>query len=169
MNLTFDEDVVMVQPAKPHLEDGVIHYTHVVDEEGDPEIPSMLMHSECFDMLWFDLKEIGKDHPPKEEYTATLGCDACSSSIRMGEKVIAIYTGHLMVSRLGDVTYRPSCNEEGETDVPMVMCLSCGLEASEVDAMEAWTVLSQNGECQVCTKGKCWRAGRCFCDCHWKE
>lgn len=167
--LDFDEDIVLLKLVKPKLQGGVFVYNNAVDEDGDMEIEALLMHAECFDILWFNLRETARDCPPREEVTAALTCDACESSIRMGEKMIGIYTGHLQVSRLGDVTYRASADEEGNEDPPMTMCLSCALIASEVDSIDGWNVLSQNGECDTCTKARCWRAGRCVCECHLEE
>jgi len=160
---------VLLKLVKPKLQGGVFVYNNAVDEDGDMEIEALLMHAECFDILWFNLRETARDCPPREEVTAALTCDACESSIRMGEKMIGIYTGHLQVSRLGDVTYRASADEEGNEDPPMTMCLSCALIASEVDSIDGWNVLSQNGECDTCTKARCWRAGRCVCECHLEE
>lgn len=155
----------LVMPFIPENEPNKILYEVLLDGENEPILEPIFFDHSCFDDLEEALGEQVRDQPPFEEPGCVLTCDYCNSSIRMGERCLRVTMGELDHSRLrdGSTTFSSAGH-------PNVMCAACAhilYAAADLEGCDS--VLSQNGECEGCTKSKCWRQGRCMCRCHFEE
>ena len=167
-SITLGEDVALLQLVVPYINEKGIQYAILFDDQGEPEAEPLFFSYECWENTAESIAEAIADAPALEEPGSVLECDYCKSSVRMGEKCVAVQLGELITSER-----RPprSWEEEVTTflptdDQPYILCLSCTRTFIELEEVEIWTHISQNGECPLCTRGRCWRVGKCTCKCH---
>ena len=162
------EDVAIVHLVSPYLSiKGEIMYNILFLDEGEPVAEPLIFKYECWENVGQELAEAVEDQPPIEEASSLLDCDYCGSSVRMGELCASVHLGEVCVSEKLPPTTTFVCAD----DSPYVICLSCvrlmiGSEIDRFEGFQLWGNVSQKGECQVCTRARCWRAGVCVCKCH---
>lgn len=137
-----------------------------VDVEGDPFSSTLFFHEDCFDQALAELRETVGDNLPIEEVTGALYCDTCGSSIRMRERTMRVVAGEMVPSVRLQQVEQFSVDDEASV---LLVCMPCAATLMDLMEIEDWTELTQNGECRLCTKGRCWRVGRCLCSCHVEE
>ena len=175
------EDITVIHLSMPYIDiRGEVVFTVLLDDEGEPQAEPLFYGYECWENVGQELAECLADAPPVEEDGALLTCDFCNSSVRMGEKCATIHLGEFIKAerqrgRSGPFFSQPA-PEPGSTflpadEIPGVICLSCVQTmvtnvSDRFAAFGMWDHVSQNGECRFCTTARCWRIGRCMCDCH---
>lgn len=171
--ITIGVDAVCLHVVSPYLSNnGGILYDLLQDDDGEPFMEALFFRFECWEEVGEVLTEMVEDTPPVEDPASCLSCDYCDSSIRMGELCVSVHNGEIAFSdRLPTTTTFNACD-----DAPYIICLSCVRLMVESDQaiLEVFTLwgssetgaLSQKGECALCTRARCWRAGMCTCKCH---
>lgn len=163
----FNDDIVLLMRVRPSVVEGDLTFDPIWEE--DPALdPHMFMHYECFEHVGEEVAEAAGDEPPLDEEHAILHCDYCSANIRMGEICVTATLGEIALSaRLTNTTtFVQAVEKDNSVAAPYVICLPCTFHLVEISGLLSWSDLSQKGECYFCTKARCWRAGRCNCDCH---
>ena len=166
--IKLEEDIVVVHLVSPYLSTkGEILYNILQLDDGEPNMEPLIYKYECWENVGEELSEAVEDQPPVEEASDCLTCDYCSSSIRMGELCAAVHLGEVVTSE----RLPPSTTFIASDDSPYVICLSCvrimvGSDIERFEGFQLWGDVSQNGECPICTRARCWRTGRCLCKCH---
>lgn len=161
--IEIDADIALVQYVMPYINGAEITYVTLSNDEGEPVVPPLYFGFSCWENMGQDIAEMVADEPPLEEEWAALSCDYCRCSIRMGEKCCTVTLGEIAQSQRAKDTTTFVPTDGG----PYVMCLVCATRMVDLlQRDDEWTDISQNGECYFCTKARCWRVGRCMCNCH---
>lgn len=163
--LTFTEEIYLLQIMQPHLQEGRGALNPVLDDEDDDFVyEPHFLHFECWESVVEELRKTVEDKPPVADAQSPFACPVCESGIREWELVGVATIGELHVSK------RAPTGQHGEDfqtiGPPDVFCLPC-LHNINLEITEFWNEqLSQEGECELCLFGRCWRDDTCSCTCH---
>jgi hypothetical protein len=123
---------------------------------------------QCFDSLSSEVITRVEDEPPMLTEDAVRDCIFCGSSIEVGESaLVSVYacslTEETEAGQLHLIRYIDP--EEGMICLPCAQVFESVLEAESGCCLDDLD-LKQEGECPLCTMGRCWRHGICRCNCH---
>lgn len=142
-----------------------VEYKPICREGGAPLVEHLLMHHDCYEELYLEVKSSQADEPPVTCDDELIDCLLCHASIEGSEAMAAVQKGRFDVGRLEQVNFLPEKDHDRVLE-PNALCIICLRELAGVIGDPDWSALSESGECARCTRARCWRKVRCSCTCH---
>jgi hypothetical protein len=137
------------------------------DFYGHLTVPTFLFCCDCFDTKLAEHVSQCSDVPPILVETAIIDCLACGFAILEDESFIVCRA----------VEIRPGAGLRGKHAHAFVehdpedgfLCLSCSSFMGELLKSSDLRAINEDGECELCVRDHCTRAGPCPCECHQRK
>lgn len=157
--LLLGEGAVVIQVVLPQLVEGRVTPQDFENPDGSYAYEPFTFHPHCWEVLYERLQEELEEQccNPVLDTRAFGKCDACNSSLLLGEPTGLVEYGLLSTSRRVPNGQPSVVFNKG--DVRKLLCLCCMRTLNEL-VIEMWEGgISYHGECAVCTYERRWRTG----------